>query len=823
MRGRSMAGARHVKGPDRGRMGHGGGAAAAAPAGFVDIAELRVGPSGGNVDLGVPVRSGLISGTIRSVRLNGSIVAQADRGTTDRDGYARWFHLSASQLSANTTYTVSASTDAEAASPVTFSDVAATTITANGGTFTSTAAIAAGLVSWWRRGPVVSEGVYDREIGGNNVRVRFLVAIWAHGESRCQTFTDNAYSAVGQWDGDAGAPPQLVYTFGASRSGSTTESFPLTIHPVLATIERQFGDQPAFATLQAIGFGGTAMQGHHEYVRDSRMWQNYQTRFDAPTSAIASIQSSQPGSAVEGDKWTPDAPLAKSYVYTSGVWVPSVLGYNGGSVGPFLSRNTAGGDDTRIGQHPMQYQQAVSNYSSDARLMMLWCVKKFAEGAGCNYRLPGTKKLARTDDGVDYTSSPGPGSLAGSKFALAFSDGVMAANSPTLTSAAGGFTSAMVGMPIYFGDESYLIIDTCNSPTSVTLNAAKSTSNLTGLQGYVNGRYQIIYWEQSHWGAESYLPYLMTGEYACLDMQLRQELAAYINAPYGDGNPANAAHGMWKSGQYRHSFACNWDQYYDTGTGDIPQERQQGWAVRTTVHTCAIMPDDETLTNALWGWDKTMVRARWANVQAALYTCYVTGSTGPGKRFPSSPVGPRFTQSEAAPVGPGTHPQNSWMHGTIGISLCFGKWLGEMTSNGYDFTKWLLDGRAALYADGTYPAIREYMYGDSNIPTTTDGLVNNWATPGNPCQTWLQVYTAEKALNPGAAGWPVETSPNWNLVAMPNTDYFGMDMDMMADAQSFGCTQGAAAYSWMLTAASHFNAGNTWVFKVSHDIAPRTA
>lgn len=802
------------------------GGSAIKNTGFVNVAQLVVASPGGNVDIGVPIRQGILSGRVKSVRLNGSIVAQADRGTVDLDGYARWFHLSASQLTAGT-YTISVSTSDETATPVSFSDVAATTVVANGGTFVSTDAIVDGLKGSWRTGPVVIENVYDREIGGNKVRVRFVITKWVHGESRCQVFIDNAYSIPGAgyntWT-DPTAPVQVVHDISCSRSGSTTENFTGIVHPCFTTVMREFGDQPCFSSLQAIGFSGTVAQGHFEYVRDSRMYQAYRLPF-ATQNFAAYMATTPPGSPVDGDIYTPDIPYQKSYIRSGGVWVTPSLGYNGGRIGPISCRNTGGGDDADIGQHPGYLQAAVCNWSSTARDFMRWTIRRRLE-INANLRDTTTKKLYRTDAGVNYVAFSGAAGVytqlvGGTQAALVITDGAALANSTTFTSAAAGFTAGMVGMPIFFLGggtnplyEEYRIITAFTNSSTVTLNASIHTSNVTGATCVVNAAMINQYWEQAHWGAVAYLPYLMTGEYGSLEMQLRQELQSWLGSPYGDGNPANPQHGAFKGGQYRHPFALYWDQYYDVGTGQFPQERQQGWAVRTTTHTCAIMPEDSTLTNALFGWDKAMVRTRWSNVLDGLYNCYVVGST---TRFPTSPVGCRFLQAEYA-----VYPCNSWMHGIIGVALCFGKWLGEMTANGYTFTKWLLDGHAALYADSTNPAMREYLYGsDGNVTTTKDGLPNYWASPGNPCKTWLEVYTRQNVVAGGTL--PAANHANWNRTDLRDSDWFGYRMDMMADAQSFGCSQGSDAYTFCLDVASHFNGGNTWVYSNAHNIAPRTA
>jgi hypothetical protein len=812
------------------------------PGGFIDIAQLVVGGSGGNTINGLPIKYAEFPGLALSALLNGSTVAQIDRGTTDLSGDGRFAVLSCGALAAGT-YTVSISTDAEANSPVSFTDVAVTTVVANGDTFTSTAAIAAGLVGWARRGPVVSEGVYVHEIPGNQLRVRFHISKYADGKSRTKVFVENAYSLIGAGYNnalDATSAEQLVYDIDITR-GALNQSWTDVIHCPFSRYRAfapsdlfAWGDAECHANVVPLSWGGTAIAGTASYFCDSGMFQNFTGPFTL--QSIARLSSTQPGSPSPGDQYTPAKPFSKTKQWSGSAWfvTGNDIGYDGGNIGPFSCRNTAGGDDVSIGVYPEYAKQALFNFDTSGRYLLEWAAGRRLEVLA-NLRDSVTKKYYRTDVVAGFTgrnyarlsslAGSSANQIGGIKVALVLSDCTAAQNSTTLHSDTGGFTAGMVGMPVYFTGtgngnfpgEKYRIIVSRTDTNNVVLDSAPCTAG-AGASGTITVNAPLFqqYWEQAHWGAEFFPAYMLTGELEYLEGQIMQELESWSWSPWGDGDSGNNAHGLYRGGQYRHVGQNYWDQYYDTGSG-VPQERTQGWGYRTTVQTCAAMPDDETLTNALFGWDKTMVRARWSNVLTGLKTCYIDGSTGTGLRFTSSPVGARFLAAS-----PSSYPNNNWMQGTIYVSLGIGtdKELNELTADGLAFFDWMADGQIALYTDTTDPAMREYLYGSNgDMPSTRDGAEIYWGHPGSPCVTWKHVYDRLSALTPG--GLPASTTANYAKSVWADSDWSGYRHDFMAVAVQRGRSGATTAHAWLTaTAQHHFSAD--YFYNRNHSITVRS-
>lgn len=128
------------------------------PSGFTDIATLVV-ASAGVVELGVPMAQNLLT-AVRSVRLNTSIVAQADNFHTDRSGWCRWFMLTTPSLAPGS-YTLSGSTSIESATTLAWSDAVPTSVSAASFLFHSTSA---SLVGYWRAGPCVAEAILAHNV-----------------------------------------------------------------------------------------------------------------------------------------------------------------------------------------------------------------------------------------------------------------------------------------------------------------------------------------------------------------------------------------------------------------------------------------------------------------------------------------------------------------------------------------------------------------------------------------------------------------------------------------------------------------------------------
>jgi hypothetical protein len=312
-------------------------------------------------------------------------------------------------------------------------------------------------------------------------------------------------------------------------------------------------------------------------------------------------------------------------------------------------------------------------------------------------------------------------------------------------------------------------------------------------------------WELAHWGSMFYLPYLVSGELACLEGQVVQELVNWLCAPFVHEDPPPPApvhpHGSQLT---RHPFTNRSPRYWDCGdstySGHV-QERHMGWGVRTTVQTIATLPDDDARTRALLGWDKSAVRTIWANVQRFLNRCYVLGSTS---RFPPG----AFRR---------THSQNgsfcSWMQGTILVSLAHGCELGAMTPEGITFTKWFLQGRVDPILDPKFRA--EWIVDSTLFYTTKDRKQNSWASPPNegiPAITNEEVYlaTAEANAVPVGTVRPVLHDPDWA----------GYWADAMVAAVDLGVPRSRQAHEWFKALALRTER-RPYLYGVKHAIAPR--
>lgn len=785
------------------------------PSGFTDIATLVV-ASAGVVEMGVPMAQGLLT-AVRSVRIDTSVTAQADNFHTDRSGWCRWFMLTTPSLAPGT-YTLSGSTSIEAATTLVWSDVVPTSVSVNGNLFISTNA---SLMGYWRAGPCASEAVLLAESSaGQQLRTRFVIAKYAGGTSRTKVFVDNAYVSGGAGYGthfDTNAPRQLLYNAEINR-GADQKAYSNIIHPPHASWLRTLGNGTAHANLQPLVWSGTTNAGHAAYFCSSGMVQNFTGPF---TSAATSVFLTSAGAFVspaDGDAYTPDKPFSKSVPYTVNAWVTNPdPGYQTGFIGPFNCRNTGGGDDVDIGAHPSYYLQALFNYDANHREFIEKTVERRAE-LNSRYWSKNSKRHLRTD-GFDYIPIDNAVSVgqyvAGTCWTTVISDMAFTGGGVSIYSSVGGFTSVLVNNTIHFPTyEVYRVISSVTDANTIQVYTTVPASN-ANTAGYIGMPMYQQYWEQAHWGANFCLPYLLTGQYECMDGQIMQEFASWVWSDYVIGATiSDVNHGAIRGGQYRHPYALYWDQYYDTDIASgFPQEREMGWAVRTTNHTAALMPDDEVRTSLLWGWDKSLVWERWANVQQGLYDCYVVGSS---VRFPAS-VGARFNQS--------TFAGNSWMTGIILIALGQGitEELDVYTTAGNEYAKWMLAGQAELYSQTTYPIIREYLYGSFATPTTQNGQAITWLTTSVsafPIKSWVSVYIADGSA--GAGNWPDPTTANFSRAFITDTDWMGYRMDALVYAvESSAHPNATQAYEFMTSMCNHYTSTTFWYGR-KHSLTIRT-
>lgn len=231
------------------------------------------------------------------------------------------------------------------------------------------------------------------------------------------------------------------------------------------------------------------------------------------------------------------------------------------------------------------------------------------------------------------------------------------------------------------------------------------------------------------------------------------------------------------------------------------QERHMGWAVRTTVQTLAILPNDDTKVRPLLGWDRTTTQALWANVQMLLHRCYVIGSAD---RFPAGTF--RRTHSQQGNSA-------SWMQGTILVSLAHGCELGAMTPMGITFTKWLLQGRVDPILD---PKFRAEWLVDGGLFTTKDRQQNWWNSPpgqGTPAVTNEEVYIATVGTNNVVA--PGTRRPN-----LHDPDWAGYWADGVVAAVDLGVPRANEAHAWF-TALALRTERRPYLYGVKHAIVPR--
>lgn len=230
-------------------------------------------------------------------------------------------------------------------------------------------------------------------------------------------------------------------------------------------------------------------------------------------------------------------------------------------------------------------------------------------------------------------------------------------------------------------------------------------------------------WAHSHWGAMFYIPYLVTGRFEYLEGQVAQQFFSWVFSPWENCGRQLNRHPLNFTGNYTEVFV---------GGQERPQLRSQGWAARTTVHTQALLPDDDARIRPLLGWDKTVTRTLWRNVCANLKRLYIDANTGPGKRFNED--GAHFIVDDVR--------GKQWQIGMLITSLAHGVEIGALPPEGMAFFRWI--AATHIGVSGLDHPYRDRMVG-----------CDNWYKrfpDGRPARTILELYEASIAHGPDVFG-----------------------------------------------------------------------
>lgn len=220
------------------------------PTDLLPVAGLTV-PLAGRVRVGVAVAPG-VAKALGRVRV-GDIEAQADNPVFDRDGWLRWFLLSA--ILPAGTHRIAISPTAQTSAPV---------------PSPSPQAAIAGIgqatrIADWRRGPVVTESIWRAPVGSDGLAVQICESLWADGKSGRTIVYENGRSVPGQV-----AARTLTY------DGVT--------HVPYTRWLRREGEQPVFA--EVIPLAGGTVAGH---LKATRALQNFASDLTWPLDAIAAL------------------------------------------------------------------------------------------------------------------------------------------------------------------------------------------------------------------------------------------------------------------------------------------------------------------------------------------------------------------------------------------------------------------------------------------------------------------------------------------------------------------------------------------------------
>lgn len=303
-------------------------------------------------------------------------------------------------------------------------------------------------------------------------------------------------------------------------------------------------------------------------------------------------------------------------------------------------------------------------------------------------------------------------------------------------------------------------------------------------------------WSTSHWGAHFTLPYWVTGRLEYLEGQIAQQLISWC-VTYNDGGNGRQLG--------RHATVAGY-AYTDRGSGYTLQWRTQGWAVRTTVHLMASLPEDDARLRGLTGWDKTMVRRLWTSVQKHCKERFVDELTGPDKRFAvDGPHGPNPIQGV----------WKSWMWAFAVTSYATGEDLGVLSDDGKAYYRWnarpyidIVNKR--VDTDGTLSIPEFLFYGNIssvlwNTPLggwdSRSSWPNDWNSGSGPTKTIGDTFkgTSQSAGFPGVeSGYnPRYVDNPIGIEVEPPGALFGAEVTYrLTPGPSGNCFPNPANYAW---------------------------
>lgn len=326
--------------------------------GLTAVARIRV-PAAGRVRAGVAVAPGLFAGAPGMVRVGSHAVAQADNAVIDRQGWLRWFLLSAIVPAGDVAIAIGAA--AETAAPVP-SPAPQAVVQIAGSPPAGTSRV---HVADWRRGPVVTESIWTAPLGAEGLAVRLHESLWADGASSTTVIVENGRSVPG-----AVAARTQTYDIEITR-GAERRAYAGVVHVPYTRWLRRLGAAEVYAEVVPLGApvgGGSAW----DHLRATRMLQNFASVYPAPPLApLAAL---------------PDHPFAVS---------------DAGSILHFTRSQGAPGANPDIGPHPAYYLGALAHLDAD-QLRVICANADARMGAAVFYRSAATGTFHRPDEGPEY-------------------------------------------------------------------------------------------------------------------------------------------------------------------------------------------------------------------------------------------------------------------------------------------------------------------------------------------------------------------------------------------------------------------------------------
>lgn len=319
--------------------------------GWISVARLVV-PAAGRVRVGVALAPG-VTKAIGSVRVGGAI-AQADNPVFDRDGWLRWFLLSAIRPASDQVVEISAVRVAgePLAGP-------APQVTISRGEPVAPEAPRSWLADW-RRGPVVTESVWRLPLGGDGLRADVHESVWSDGAGSSTVVVDNGFSVPGRVTART-----RRYNIVIAR-GSQRLAYSGIVHVPYTRFVRRLGSLPVHAMVVPLS-GGSPW----DHFRAARALQNFA---DAPAFSTAAIDALS------------DQPFAVT---------------DANMIGVAKRAQGSPGADADIGQHPA-YLTGWLHHFSPATARAIRRQTDARQGAPYFYRLEATGAAPRPDQGVEY-------------------------------------------------------------------------------------------------------------------------------------------------------------------------------------------------------------------------------------------------------------------------------------------------------------------------------------------------------------------------------------------------------------------------------------